>query len=215
MGGPRLTAQSQFVVDVHSDPDFVSVLADTRTEAAVPIFLDGAVWGVLNVEAVDQAVLREADVPLLEMFSQQVAVALENARLYQLEGQRRELADTLRQLASAVNSMMGFEQAATTILEYLAQVVALDSTCILVSEEDRFRVAAFLVREGVVWPEMGTFPRQALLSSDIVFTSGQPLMISDTLTSDLWSHDVGRQGIGSWLGFPIVLPGRAFWRAQR
>lgn len=210
VGRAARLAKPQFVADVRSDPDFVPVLSGAITEAAVPILLKGAVWGVLNVEAASLTVLREVDVPLLEMFSQQVAVALENARLYQLEGQRRELADTLRQLASAVNSMMGFEQAATTILEYLAQVVALDSTCILVSEDGMFRIAAFLAREGVVWPERTTFPRPTLLSSDIVFTSGQPLMISDTLTSDLWSHGVGRKGIRSWLGFPIVFQGEPF-----
>lgn len=204
------TAKPQFVIDVRADPDFVCVFAGTMIEAAVPIFLKGAVWGVLNVEAADPSLLRETDVPLLEMFSQQVAVALENARLYRLEGQRRELADTLRQLASAVNSMMGFEQAATTILEYLAQVVALDSASILVSEGNLFRVAAFLAREGAVWPPESTFLRQTLLSSDIVFTSGEPMMISDTLASDLWRHGAGRQGIRSWLGFPIIFQGKPF-----
>lgn len=210
IGRAARVARPQYVTDVRSDPDFVSILPGTLAEAAVPILLGGAVWGILNVETTAPDLLQEADVPLLEMFSQQVAVALENARLYQLEAKRRELADILRQLASAVNSMMGFKQAATTILEYLAQVVALDSTSILVSEGDNFRIAAFLSRNDVVWTEQSVFPREELLSSDIVFTSGQPLMVSDTLASDLWRHDVGRQGIRSWLGFPIAFQGEPF-----
>lgn len=210
IGRVARTATPQYVSDVGRDPDFVSVYSGTLTEAAVPVLLNGEVWGVLNVEATDRATLSKADVPLLGMFCQQIAVALENAQLYQLQARRRELADTLRQLASAVNSMMGFEQAATTILEYLAQVVALDSTCILVSEQDGFRVAAHLVRGDVIWTETTMFPRGTLLSSDQVFISGQPLMIPDTAISDVWRHDVGRQGIRSWLGFPIIFQGEPF-----
>ncbi|MFZ2358898.1 MAG: GAF domain-containing protein [Anaerolineae bacterium] len=210
VGRAALTAQSQHVFDVAADPDYVPVLTATRAEAAIPIFLGGQVWGVLNVEAVDQEALPASDIPLLELFSQQVAIALENARLYQVEGQRRELADTLRQLASAVSSIMNFEQAATTILEYLARVVALDSASVLVMEEDAFRIAAFLTREGVAWTATRMFPRGELLSSELVFDSGEPLMISDTLKSDIWRHDVGRSGIGSWLGFPICFQNKTF-----
>jgi PAS domain S-box-containing protein len=198
------------VFDVTADPDYVPILAATRAEAAIPIFLDGKVWGVLNVEAVDQEALSASDIPLLELFSQQVAIALENARLYQLEAQRRELADTLRQLASAVSSIMNFEQAATTILEYLARVVALDSTSILVMEGDKFRIAAFLTRGGVAWTDTKVFARGELLSSERVFETGEPLMIPDTFESDIWRHDVGRPGIGSWLGFPISFQNEAF-----
>ena len=210
VGRAALTAQSQYVFDVAADPDYVPVLPATRAEAAIPIFLDGKVWGVLNVEAVDQEVLSTSDIPLLELFSQQVAIALENARLYQLEAQRRELADTLRQLASAVSSMMNFGQVATTILEYLARVVALDSTSILVMEENAFRIAAFLTGEGVAWTDTRVFPRGELLSSEHVFDSGEPLMIPDTFKSAIWRHDVGRRGIGSWLGFPICFQNETF-----
>lgn len=210
VGRAALAARSQYVCDVTGDPDYVPVLTATRAEAAVPILLDEKVWGVLNVEAADQEALSASDIPLLELFSQQVAIALENARLYQLEAQRRELADTLRQLASTVSSMMSFGQVATTILEYLARVVALDSTSILVMEEDKFRIAAFLTREGVGWTNTRVFPRGELLSSECVFDTGEPLMILDTFKSEIWRHDVGRRGIGSWLGFPISFQNETF-----
>jgi PAS domain S-box-containing protein len=210
VGRAARAAQSQYVLDVANDPDYVPVLAATRAEVAFPIFLDGKVWGVLNVESIDQEALSASDIPLLELFSQQVAIALENARLYQLEAQRRGLADTLRQLASAVSSIMSFEQVATTILEYLARVVALDSTSILVMEENAFRVAAFLTHVGVGWTDTRVFPRGNLLSSEHVFDTGEPLMIPDTFRSAIWRHDVGRRGIGSWLGFPISFQNETF-----
>jgi PAS domain S-box-containing protein len=92
----------------------------------------------------------------------------------------------------------------------LARVVALDSTSLLVMEENAFRIAAFLTREGVAWTDTRVFPRGSLLSSEHVFDTGEPLMIPDTFESAIWRHDVGRRGIGSWLGFPISFQNEAF-----
>ncbi len=207
IGRAARTARSQYVVNVADDPDYRSVIPQVVAEAAIPIFLSGNVWGVLNVETIDRTALSAADVPLLELFSQQVAIALENAQIYQLEAQRRKLADTLRQLASAVNSVMSFEQAAATILEYLARVVPLDSASLLVMEDERFRIAAFLARGDVAPLDITAAHRNDLPSSAWVFDTGEPLVIPDTSNSDIWRSEIGRQGIGSWLGFPIIFQG--------
>jgi sigma-B regulation protein RsbU (phosphoserine phosphatase) len=122
IGRAARTATVQYVADVSEDRDFVPILPTIVAEAAMPILLDERVWGVLNVETADQETLTLTDVPLLGMFCQQISVAIrnagyfadqaaaaqENARLYQLEAKRRQLADTLRQLASAVSSMIDF-----------------------------------------------------------------------------------------------------------
>lgn len=224
IGRAARTATVQYVADVSEDRDFVPILPTIVAEAAMPILLDERVWGVLNVETADQETLTLTDVPLLGMFCQQISVAIrnagyfadqaaaaqENARLYQLEAKRRQLADTLRQLASAVSSMIDFEQAATTILEYLARVVALDSASVLVEEGDHFRIIAHVVNEETPWTTTELFQRGELISAEQVFHTGQPLMIPDTATSDIWRRDVGRAGIGSWLGLPVRFHGQPF-----
>ena len=183
---------------------------DVRSIAAFPLVRPSGVMGVIILSYSQPMLISGALERLLSLFADQAAVALENARLYQLEANRREMADTLRQLASAVNSMMGFEQAATTILEYLARVVALDSASLLIMEEDHFRIAAHVARDGVVWTDTVVFARGELVSSERVFETGEPMMIPDTSKSDVWRHDVGRRGIGSWLGFPISFQGEPF-----
>lgn len=191
-----------------ADPDHAAQGAGLSSLAAFPLVRSSGVMGVFTIGYDQPTVIRGALERFLSLFADQAAVALENARLFQLEARRRELADTLRQLASAVNSLMTFEEAATTILEYLARVVALDSTSILVMEDDKIRIAAHLVEEGVVWTETQVFRRGDLSSAERVFDTGQPLMIPNTSESDLWNHDVGRRGISSWLGFPIIFQGQ-------
>jgi PAS domain S-box-containing protein len=192
------------------NPDPTMHARNVASIAAFPMLRPSGVMGVVTLSYTQPTQISGALERILALFADQAAIALENARLYQLEARRRELADTLRQLASAVNSMMGFEQAATTILEYMARVVALDSTSILVMEGEQFRIAAHLARTGVAWTDSRVFPRGQLLSSERVFDSNEPMMIPDTSKSAIWRHDVGRVGVGSWLGFPITFQGEPF-----
>ena len=96
IGRAARTGQSQYVADVSQDSDFVLLVAGTGVEACVPVMMDGSVWGVLNVEAENSSVLSPSDVALLEMLSQQISVAISNARLYQAVQRRIEETERLK-----------------------------------------------------------------------------------------------------------------------
>jgi GAF domain-containing protein len=59
-----------------------ALLPDTRSELAVPIRMDRRVLGVLDVQQAPPARLTERDLHLMETVSDQLAVALQKARLY-------------------------------------------------------------------------------------------------------------------------------------
>lgn len=58
------------------------LLADTYSEMAVPIILEGQVVGVLDVQEDEVAGLDESDATVLRSLASQVAVAIRNARLF-------------------------------------------------------------------------------------------------------------------------------------
>ena len=62
----------------------------TRSELAVPITLQGVVTGVLDVQSSQVAAFTDLDIFTLQTVADQLAIAIENARLY--EELRRELA---------------------------------------------------------------------------------------------------------------------------
>ena len=62
----------------------------TRSELAVPITLQGVVTGVLDVQSSQAAAFTDLDIFTLQTVADQLAIAIENARLY--EELRRELA---------------------------------------------------------------------------------------------------------------------------
>lgn len=96
IGRAARTGQSQYVADVSQDSDFVLLVTGTGVEACVPVMMDGSVWGVLNVEAENSSVLSPSDVALLEMLSQQISVAISNARLYRAVQRRIEETERLK-----------------------------------------------------------------------------------------------------------------------
>ncbi len=102
-------AQSVLVNDVRRDRRYrpVDSLPNTRSEMAVPIRIGGEILGVLDIESRELDAFDEIDLFTLETLAAQVAVAIENARLYRetrdiavLEERNRlarEIHDTLAQ----------------------------------------------------------------------------------------------------------------------
>lgn len=89
------------VGDVRAAPDFLPhpLLPETRAEMSVPLLAGQEVLGVLDVQADRPEAFTAEDVRVLTTLGSQIAVALQNARLFaQAEAARRELEARARQL---------------------------------------------------------------------------------------------------------------------
>jgi Signal transduction histidine kinase len=111
MGEAARTRQMVLVNDVASDPRYLPTPGGAAAcELAVPILLGDRVLGVVNVERDDP--FREEDAAIVGIIADQLAVAIENARLYASaqrvavleERQRlaRELHDAVTQHLSSI-----------------------------------------------------------------------------------------------------------------
>jgi diguanylate cyclase (GGDEF)-like protein len=77
------TGETILVGDVTQNPNYVSIDGKTRSELAVPLKIKQRVVGVLNVESDNVDAFDQVDKQLLTTLATQVAVAIENARLYE------------------------------------------------------------------------------------------------------------------------------------
>ena len=66
------------VSDVNRDKDYVKVIKDTKSELAVPIIVEGKVFGVLNVESTKADAFGEKDVKLLQILAADAAITIGN-----------------------------------------------------------------------------------------------------------------------------------------
>jgi len=80
------------VPDVHKDPRYVAMNEETRSELVVPLFYKGRIIGVLDMEHTRSHFFTEEHERVLTTLAAQVAIAIENARLYQaVRTQERQL----------------------------------------------------------------------------------------------------------------------------
>jgi HD-GYP domain-containing protein (c-di-GMP phosphodiesterase class II) len=83
------SGHTALVPDTRMDPDYIvrDPTTDPRSELAVPVLVDGAVWGVLNIEAAEPGALAEPDAVLVEAVATSFGVAVHRAKLVNdLEG---------------------------------------------------------------------------------------------------------------------------------
>src|SRR5208282_962484 len=87
------------VPDVSRDPRCIAVNPETRSELIVPLFYKGRIIGVLDLEHTRPRFFNEEHERMLTTLGSQVAIAIENARLYQAV--RRQEAQLERDIAMA------------------------------------------------------------------------------------------------------------------
>jgi phosphoserine phosphatase RsbU/P len=102
--------------DVAADPRYVEAVPGTKAELVVPLRRKGHVMGALNLLSRNLGEFTPAEVETLRNFAAAVAIAIENARLFESE---RRYADTMETLAE-----IGREFAATLDLDELLQRIA-------------------------------------------------------------------------------------------
>jgi len=112
------------VNDVRKEADFLAnpLLPDTVSEMAIPMIVGDKVLGVFDVQSKDANGFSDEDAQIYSTLASQVAIALQNARLYQEQSatvtQLRELdrlkssflANMSHELRTPLNSILGFTE---------------------------------------------------------------------------------------------------------
>jgi len=83
IGAAAETREPVRVPDVSKDPRYVTVNPETRSELAIPMIHTGRVVGVLDLESPQLNYFTEEHVQTLSILAANLAVAIENARLYE------------------------------------------------------------------------------------------------------------------------------------
>ncbi|HEX9333135.1 MAG TPA: PAS domain-containing protein, partial [Anaerolineales bacterium] len=111
------TQQPVFLEDVHNDPAFLGAIEGITSEVCVPLFDQGQVAGVLNVESTHGVRLSEADLRLMIALGEQIGIALGRARLY---SEIRESEQRFRQLAEHIEQVFWLEDPERSLVFYIS-----------------------------------------------------------------------------------------------
>jgi phosphoserine phosphatase RsbU/P len=83
VGAAATERQPVVVPDVTADPRYIMVNPETRSELAIPLIHKGKIIGVLDLESPQLHYFTEDHVQTLSILAANLAVSIENARLYQ------------------------------------------------------------------------------------------------------------------------------------
>ncbi len=170
----------------------------------VPLWARGELMGTIGV-GTDQPERRftEADLKLAETIASQLSGATDNIRLLDEAYRQREIAESLRQVTTALSTSLDLETVLTKIMEQLRRVIDYDSVGILLHEDEDL-----VVSEGVGFARSfigHRFPLAQNEPSSRVFQNQTTIVINDVLEDPSWIMLPESVHVRSWMGVPLVV----------
>jgi sigma-B regulation protein RsbU (phosphoserine phosphatase) len=204
VGAAVAAAQPILVNDVRTDPRYVEAVPGSHAELVVPLRRKGRVLGALNLLSDTVGQFTETDEAILRQFAAHVAVAIENARLFEHEREYTSTLETLADMAREFGAILDLDELLTRIASLTRRVVDYRTFgIVLVNEETqdlemkvavrygekvelpRVKVGTGLVgyaalhKEAVLVPDVSVDPRYIKVVDDVRSELVIPLLLKD------------------------------------
>ncbi len=123
------------------------MLPDTRSEMALPLTVDGRVIGVLDVQSTEEAAFDDEDVQVLQTMADQLAMAIDKARLLCEAEQRAHHLAFFYETALATGSALETDILLQRLYEQVQQMLAPDSFVVAFFHEEQQQLEIKIARE--------------------------------------------------------------------
>jgi len=127
------TRQAILSNDTSNDPRYViwDFLPETRSELAIPVLSGDEVLGVLDVQSMDKNTFDVTDIEALGILADQLAISLDNARLYSETRQQMQRLAALRAMDMAISSSFDLRVTLSVLLDQVTSQLGVDAVCVL------------------------------------------------------------------------------------
>jgi sigma-B regulation protein RsbU (phosphoserine phosphatase) len=115
--------QPILVNDVTTDPRYVEAVPGSKAELVVPLRRKGRVIGALNLLSDTAGQFTETDQEILRQFAAHVAVAIENARLFEQEREYTSTLETLSDIAREFGAILNVDELLTHIANLTRRII--------------------------------------------------------------------------------------------
>lgn len=180
-----------------------------RSFMAVPLLVQDVVIGALMLDSVQVDFFHSSVLPLVETLARQLAISIENARLFAAKQKQLKLANTLRRVGALLTTRIGLNVVYQQIFDLLGEVIAYDSVSVQLLGNDQDRLIMASARG---FPdEQGTrqFTRQNTAALLARFSGGRRvIVIPDTHAEEQWTITPPVAYIRSWIGAVLQIKGR-------
>lgn len=194
-------AMPALVPDVRSDADFFPFGTDVCSEIAVPVLVDGTVFGVVDVQSA--APLDTFDLELLSLVTERIGATIQQAERYASAERRAERAERLLEIGVSLSASLDPNAVMEAVLDQIAQLVTYEGAALLtITDEGTLRLAdgrgPFAINADLF---EGIDPAAYSVTKAMAET-GKPFLISDVPAH----YDGAPPAAFAWLGSLIVAP---------
>jgi signal transduction histidine kinase len=177
-------------------------MPEIKSEVALPLETGRQILGVLDIQSDRKGMFKEDYVPFIQMLADQVAIAIQNATLFQMEQNRRRFAETLYGIGVLFSNTLKQDKVLELILHYLKDLLPHERAAVLLIDEDTFRAAG--VRGYNNRSSQGSLPLKEFPHLEEIARTQKPLHIPDTALKDNWKNWGSSVSTRSWLGVPLI-----------
>ncbi len=197
--------QPVIIADVREHPGWIWVpgAEHVRSFLAVPIISRDKMIGALMADSVHVNFFKTDDVQHAQTLAPHIAVALQNAQLFESVEQQLKQIMTLREIDRTLNSMLELEPMLDTILDAVAQLVPYDYAAIFILEGNRLRAVAAHGIRADHWRHL-VFDISVHPGFHRIWNKRRPVILPNVRNSKEWLPTPGLEDVQSWLGVPFI-----------
>jgi sigma-B regulation protein RsbU (phosphoserine phosphatase) len=186
------TGQPVRVSDTSQDPRYINAIESVKSELAVPLIFRGKCVGVLDIQSRHLNYFTKDQQRIVTMLASRLAVAIENARLFQKVRAQAETLLVLNEVSREISSILDVEELLRRAAELVKRVIDYQIVSIMLYDEEqkvfrhrldvkhgqrvqgKLRVAATegivgaaaTLREPVLVPDVTTDPRYLMVNPE-------------------------------------------------
>jgi len=184
----------------------ITVNPQTRSWAGAPMISQGQLFGFISLDKIEAGYYQNEHADRLAIFAAQAALALQNARLFEVVQCHAEENRKLREATSVVTSALELDQVLEHILTQLKRVLPYDSAAIYLTEGTLLRYAA-----GKGFPEKISMAGTTVsIKNELVEEArciSAPIVIRDAQNDPRYAELGGTKYTRGWLGAPLLVRG--------
>jgi sigma-B regulation protein RsbU (phosphoserine phosphatase) len=136
-GSAAATGHPVLVSDTSQDPRYINAIENVRSELAVPLMFRNKCVGVLDIQSQRQDYFTKEQQKILTLLASRLAVAIENARLFQKVSAQADSLLVLNEVSREIGSILDVEEQLRRAAELVKRVIDYQILSIMLYDEEQ------------------------------------------------------------------------------
>ena len=180
-GTAASTGHSVRVADTSADPRYINAIDSVRSELAVPLMLQGKCIGVLDIQSRHPDYFTRDQQNILTLLASRLAVAIENARLFQQVRSQAETLLLLNEVSRETGSILDVEELLRRAAEQIKRVIDYQILSLMLYDDEQkvFRHRIDVKHGHRVQGKLRSAPTEGIVGA--AATLREPVVVPDVM----------------------------------